>query len=136
MATITPTEKFAHIIEITLEAYAQDVWSITQETIDTIGREAAKVVSANAKRVLDHPHNYPKGWTYTAQRPKTHHALEKTGVVHNKTEYRLAHLLERSHVMRNGTGRSFGPSKARPHIAEVEEMVTEKFEREIMRAIQ
>ena len=136
MAATTPIDKFAHIIELTLEAYAQDVWSVTQETIDTLGKEAAKAVQANAKQVLKRPHNYPKGWTYTAQRPKGHHALEKTGVVHNKTEYRLAHLLERSHVMRNGTGRTFGRSKARPHIAEVEQMLVETFEREVVKAIQ
>lgn len=135
MAKATPVEKFAHIIELTLEVYAQDVWNVTQATIDTLGREAAKAVKANAKQVLKRPHNYPSGWTYTAERPKGHHALEKTGVVHNAKEYRLAHLLEFSHPMRNGTGRTYGSSKARPHIAEVEQMLIDTFEREVVKAI-
>lgn len=136
MAKATPIDKFAHILELTLEVYGNDVWSITQETIDTLGKEGAKAVSANAKTALDHPHGYPNGWKYTADRPAGHHRLEKTGVIHNATEYRLAHLLEWSHPMRNGTGRTFGQSKARPHIEEVEQMITEKFERELVRAIQ
>ena len=135
MAKITPVEKFANILDITLQAYADDVWAITQGVIDALGKEGAKAVSANAKTALDHPHGYPKGWKYSPSRPAGHHRLEKTGVIHNATEYRLAHLLEWSHPMRNGTGRTFGMSKARPHIEEVEQMIIEKFEQDLVRAI-
>ena len=134
MAKATPIEKFANIIEITLEAYAEEIWSVTQSAIDTLGREAAKAVQANAKTAV-HSRTYHKGWTYTAQRPKGHHRLEETGVVHNKTEYQLAHLLEKGHVTRNGTGRTYERTPAHPHIAEVEQMLIDKFEREIVKAI-
>lgn len=134
MPQSTPADKFAHIIELTLQAYEQDVWSITKETVDTLGAEAAKAVSANSKRAVK-SRTYHKGWTYTSER-RNHHKREKTGVVHNKTEYRLAHLLEFGHVTRNGTGRTFRPTPAHPHIAEIEQMVIDKFERELMKAIQ
>ena len=134
MAKITPVDKLADTIDQILNEYADNIWAITQETIDTLGKEGAKAVRANAKQKLDHPHGYPKGWKYTADKSKGRRR-EKTGVIHNATEYQLAHLLEFSHPMRNGTGRTFGSSKARPHIAEVEQMIVEKLENELVRAI-
>ncbi|CYV52145.1 HK97 gp10 family phage protein [Streptococcus suis] len=48
-------------------------------------------------------------------------------VVHNAAPtYRLTHLLENSHLLRNG-----GRSKAQPHIKPVEEKVKENFEKRI-----
>ena len=133
-AVQTPVEKFSHILDITLEAYADEVFILTQGVIDAIGKEGAKAVSANAKKAV-HSRTYHKGWTYSSQRPKNHHKRETTGVIYNQTEYRLAHLLERSHVMSNGTNRNFGMSKAHPHIEPVEQEIIDKISDKLMRAI-
>lgn len=131
MGKPTPIDKFSASIDEILTEYAYEVEKGTQEVIDKVGKEAATAVKQNAKQVLDHPHKYPQGWTWKPEHTRT----GALGYVNNKTEYRLTHLLEKSHVMRNGTGRSFGPSKARPHIAEVEQMVIDKVEKGIVEVI-
>lgn len=49
-------------------------------------------------------------------------------VVYNVKHYRLTHLLERGHTLRNG-----GRTKAMPHIAPAEEYAVNKFEERVRR---
>jgi len=39
-----------------------------------------------------------------------------TRTIYNKKYYNLVHLLEFGHVISNGTGRTYGDTKARPHM--------------------
>lgn len=60
---------------------------------------------------------YARGWTYT----KTANGF----VIHNKTDYQLAHLLEYGHDIVRG-GKKVGHSDAIPHIKDVEEWVQDE----------
>lgn len=51
-------------------------------------------------------------------------------VVHNQTDYRLTHLLEKGHAKIGG-----GRTKAYPHIKPVEEEMIKEFEEEIRRTL-
>lgn len=67
--------------------------------------------------------DYAKGW-----------AIKKKGklrnIVHNKTDYRLTHLLEKGHAKRNG-----GRVAAQVHIAPAEQRAIADFLERIERAI-
>lgn len=71
---------------------------------------------------------YAKGWSMTETSGKVG---SKQFTVHNKTRYRLAHLLEFGHAKVNG-----GRVAARPHIAPVEQKAMKDFENEIRRGIE
>lgn len=64
--------------------------------------------------------SYKKGW-----RKKTDISAlgKKTVTIYNKTDYQLTHLLEKSHLTRDGTTRT----TPKPHIKPAEEKYTEKF---------
>lgn len=130
MAKATPIEKFADALQDILTQYAEDVQKGMQEAIDEVGKSAATAVKQNAKQAV-HSKKYHSGWTYTAEHDRT----GALGHVHNRTEYQLAHLLEKGHVTRNGTGRTFRPTPAHPHIQEVDDMVADTVERKIIQVI-
>lgn len=71
---------------------------------------------------------YAKGWGKTDTSGKIG---GKQYTVHNKTRYRIAHLLEFGHAKVNG-----GRVAARPHIAQVEQKAMKDFENEIRRGIE
>lgn len=50
-------------------------------------------------------------------------------------KYQLTHLLENGHLIRNGTGRTFGFTQPKPHIKKAEEMAVEEIYKEIKAAI-
>lgn len=60
---------------------------------------------------------YARGWTYT----KTANGF----VIHNKTDYQLAHLLEYGHDIVRG-GKKVGDSDPIPHIKDVEKWVQDE----------
>lgn len=62
--------------------------------------------------------------------------LNTKQVVHNQEHYRLTHLLEKGHVIRNGTGRTFGKTGEYPHIAPVNDWANEELQRRIKQEMQ
>lgn len=122
----TPLDQFSKKCEQILQEYGNEVTELTKELADSIGKTAANTIKANAKSKLKTT-KYYKGWTYTPQ----HTRMGADGWVHNKTDYQLTHLLEKGHVTRNGTGRTFKPTPAYPHIKEVEDWVIDQFERQL-----
>ena len=67
---------------------------------------------------------YKKGW-------KVKKTSNTTFIVHNKTGWRLTHLLEFGHATKVGTGRV----KAYPHIAPARDKVEKEFLEDIEKAV-
>lgn len=102
-------------------------------TIDVMNKAVTEV----AKDAVDELHNanpngsgkygswkdYNKGWTTKTSGKGT---AKISAVIHNKTHYRLTHLLENGHALRGG-----GKTAAFPHIAPVADEVGEKLEKAI-----
>jgi hypothetical protein len=112
-------DDLAATVEKTLSDYVEDVNDIVKQEIKDAGKEAVKELKDKSPKRTG---KYAKGWKSTVQKET---AVGAEVVVHNKI-YRLTHLLEKGHAKRGG-GRVAGI----PHIAPVEEEITEKLSDEI-----
>ena len=98
-------------------SYASDVVDAAGQEVSEEMVEKLKVTSPKLSG------KYAKHWTYT----RTGYCSYKIHV--KKPHYRLTHLLENSHALRNG-----GRSKAIPHIGPVEKEYVEKFRNKVKEA--
>lgn len=135
MAKLT-TDNFGQAIEKLLEEYSDDVKGnldvvtkkITQQGVKLLRSKSASMFQPSGKRSK----KYSSSWTSSNETGR----LSTQGTIYN-TEYGLPHLLEKGHVLKNGTGRVINKElgkdavPAYPHIAEVEEKIVEAFEREV-----
>ena len=92
----------------------QQYSGIVSDTVETIlkdiGKEAGQRVKAASPKNTG---EYRRGWKVSTER--INGTISVT--VHNKTKYRLTHLLEDGHKTRNGESRV----RPQPHIRQVEE---------------
>lgn len=127
MAKKTPMDKLAVAIEQILEDYCGEVKKDAGELAKKFAQKGAQAVRGNAQSHGWGEHTgYASGWT--SQFEETRYSSQ--GTIYNKTVPGLPHLLEYGHAMRNG-----GRTKAFPHIAPVEETVTEEFYKAVKQLI-
>ena len=104
-----------------------------QEVFDEVGKEAVKKLKktspVNPKGKQSG--RYAKGWTYEKGKKYRGKAV---GVVRNKTDPQLTHILEYGHpLVRNG--KVVGNVEAREHIRPVAEWVAEEIENKLTKKI-
>lgn len=102
-----------------LEQFDKDVYKVMDASVDEVANESAnKLRSVSFKTGGE----YSASWV-SDKEPSGRLATKR--IVRNEGHYRLTHLLEKGHVVRNGrsriTGRSYGRAAAYPHIAPVED---------------
>lgn len=86
-------------IAASLNAYVTATETQVEEAVAKVGKDTAKVV-ATAGTYKDGPGGYRDSITFEKLKGKKHVA---TGVVHaGKEHYRLTHLLEHGHALKNG----------------------------------
>lgn len=101
-------DKYGAEVKQTLETITKEV---TKKGVQALKTESAEAFGTTRKR----DKKYAQTWTSSYNTNK----LSTQGVIYN-TQSGLPHLLENGHVSRNGTGRTYGMVKGRPHIAKVE----------------
>ena len=97
--------------------------SMSMEELYAKAKEEVKAGSPVGK-YTKHKGRYKKGW---AVKEETVSRLQAKAIVHNRTDYQLAHLLEKGHVLKRG-GRTLGRVPAQVHIAPAEEHAIKNFE--------
>lgn len=107
-----------------LAEYADEVDRASEECIKKIARTGAKELKKVSPRKSG---KYAGGWTAKVERGR----MAVSAVIYNKAKPGLAHLLEHGHVIRNGTGRTYGRTAPDVHIEPVEAEISESFEKQL-----
>ena len=105
-----------------LQDYSKEV----MDTYNTCGKEIADDTVSKLKRVKFGRYDrgkYSKSWA--VKQEKSNWGTDSY-IIYNKKHYRLTHLLEFGHVVKNGTKRVVGKAGAIPHIKPMEEWVQQQ----------
>lgn len=128
---IKPVNLDKAIAEI-LNQYGDDVYDVLDDCVKNVTDKATEKLRAVRTFATGGHTKYSSSWVNDEKEK----SLKKTvRVVHNAEHYRLTHLLEKGHVIRNGTGRTFGKTGAYPHIAPVEEWANKELPQMVERKI-
>lgn len=109
---------FAHDVSAILDEFGDDASRAVSETAKEVSAEALKKLRASSRSTIGRG-KYASGWA----KKDTSGRLTTGSVIYGKSPtFRLAHLLEYSHAIRNRYG-SYGASAARTHIQPVDAWV-------------
>ena len=103
-------------IEQLIKEYGEDVYEVVGDSVEEVTEEATDKLKAVNHWANEGSGEYAGSWVND---DKLKSRIHRTKVVHNEEHYRLTHLLEKGHVIRNGTQRTFGRTGKYPHIAPV-----------------
>ena len=119
-------------IQEILNQYGDDVYEVLDDCVKDVADQATEKLRAVNTFATGGHTEYSSSWV----NDETLKSSKKTKrVVHNEEHYRLTHLLEKGHVIRNGTGRAFGMTRAFPHIAPVNDWAVEELPKMVERKI-
>lgn len=120
-------------VEALLKEYGEDVYEVMDASVEEVTDEATEKLQAINHWAKDGSGAYAGSWTNDTVR-KTRVSTAK--VVHNEEHYRLTHLLENGHVIKNGTGRTFGKTGKYPHIAPVNDWANEELPKVVRQKVE
>lgn len=113
-----------------LSQYGKDARIALNESLPEAAKIAVKMIRANSK---NRSGRYVKGWAYKAE---TFRGIGTSYVVYNKDRYRIAHLLENAHDVRNRkNGPKLGEVKGDHVIADAETYTEEWLVQDVERRI-
>ena len=128
MAQKVTVDNLTYVIKDILSEYADDVEKNVKEITHKIAQAGAKAVQSSADAKFHRTGKYARGWTTRAEDWR----MNYTEIIHNKDRYRVAHLLEFPHAMRNGRRAPYPVA----HIGPVEQQIITEFEEGIIKAVQ
>ena len=133
MSVRVTTKTLASEILKEMETYTESVSEAADKAVIKVAKEAQKKLKATRSVQGSNVwHKYPYGWATKSKKKKG----RTEAVVHNRDHYRLTHLLENGHVIKNGTGRTYGRTRSFEHIGPVNEEAQKRLEEAIMEAIE
>lgn len=130
---MTKVDSMAAAVVQELEAYSDEVMEGVKKAVKTAARECRDEIRQEVQRI---PYvltgDYKKGWT---DRVAFENWEDIRAEVYNRTDGQLAHLLENGHAIKNGTGRTGGSVRGRPHIRAAEDHALERLEEKLREAV-
>ena len=112
-------ENLDKVIGDILEEYGDNFTEATKRAVKEVAKITKEEVKAKSPvgKYTKKKGRYKKGW---AVKEEAVSRLQTKAIIHNRTDYQLAHLLEKGHVLKRG-GRTRGRIPAQVHIAPAEE---------------
>lgn len=107
-----------------LSEYQTEAERVTKDCVRKAGLAGARTLRGTSPRRSG---SYAGDWKAKAEESR----LYSKSTVYNKEHYRLAHLLEHGHAIRNQYG-SYGSTPAYSHIRPVEDAIVEQFETKLI----
>lgn len=127
MAKKTAIDKLDEAIEGILNEYGDSVQANLDLITKQMGQKGATALRQELKaKFKQHTGEYAKGWKYEFRQTRRY---SRTTIFND--HYSLPHLLENGHVIRNGTGRTYGNVPGREHIKPIADDLTGTYEREV-----
>lgn len=117
-------DQLAETIIQTLLKYPPAMADAIKKAIDKLTNNGVQKLKNSSPRRTG---RYASGWR---KKEVENVRLKKRNVIHNARYYRLTHLLEKQHLLRNGKR-----SKAQPHIEAVEQEIIKELPKEIESAV-
>ena len=118
MSKTVGVEDFRVQVMQLLDDYGKDARIVLNETIPEAANICVKMIKGNSRKATG---KYAKGW---AKKQQYYRGLGTSYVVYNRDRYRVAHLLERSHAIRNQWG-TYGSTVCDNVIAEATDYTEE-----------
>lgn len=109
-----------------ISQYSDELIQNLPDAVKESAQETVKELKSKAGSLFKGT-KYPKSFK---TKKKTGHNGTTTYTVYS-TEYRIAHLLEHGHVVRNQTGKEYGISPAHPHWQPAEEVGIQTLEEKL-----
>lgn len=118
-------------VENLLKEYSDDVIRKMPDAVKEVTADTVKALKTKAGELF-------KGTKYNKSFKSKKQSTTASGTkyVIYSTEYRLAHLLEKGHWIKNQTGRVYGKTKARPHWAPAEKEAVKELEKKLTEEIE
>lgn len=114
-------------ISAILQEYEREALETIEQTFNQVARDTVAQVKAGSPKDSG---KYARGWTAKK-------AMKLGGlsvVIYNRKHYRLTHLLEKGHVVRNQYG-TYGRTRPQPHIAKAQEFGNARLLAELTRKL-
>lgn len=127
----TTIEKLDTALEKIFQEYEDTLESDLETITKKMGQKGATALrQASKENFKQHTGAYAKGWKYEYRKTRRY---SKTTIYND--HYSLPHLLENSHVVRNGTRRVVGTYRGRSHIKPIADDLTSTYQREVIEKI-
>ena len=118
-------DELAKAVMSELSDYQKNVTAGIKKEAKKVGKEAAETLKQTSPEGVRG--RYKQGWTTKTESGENVVSV----IVHNKTDYQLTHLLEKSHALPQG-----GRTTAQVHIKPAEEKAIQDFEQAVEKVIE
>lgn len=130
MAKRIKAEELEQALADIINDYADDVIKASQEAVETVGQIGVQKLQERAQKAGFKGTKYIKSFRVKKERGR----LGATSTLYS-TQYRIAHLLEHGHAIKNKEGNVIGKTKAYEHWKTAEEETSNLLEDTIKKAV-
>lgn len=128
--TVNPNQLGDEVSKL-VKQYSDEVVQNMPEIVKEVTQDTVKELKKSASQLFG-----GSKYNRSFKSKKVNTVAGRTEYVIYSTEYRVAHLLENGHIIKNQTGIPYGTTQARPHWAPAEEHAADALEEKLTGVVQ